>query len=59
MNQTKKNAMWISCCGCGKSVHLPETTKLIESDVLSIRLDLSTCPYCGFRHNILVSRWLG
>lgn len=50
---SKKDKMWISCCGCRKPINVPETTKLIEASPFSITWK-SVCPYCGFTHRVIL-----
>lgn len=52
--RNKKDKMWIACCGCGKTVCLPETTVLVSSKPIVYK---STCPHCGFEHRIPIMRW--
>lgn len=50
----KKDRMWIACCGCGRAIHLPETTMLVSSKPIVYK---SICPHCGFEHRIPIIRW--
>jgi len=52
----KKDEMWISCCGCGLSINVPKTTKLIYASNTEI-IWKSTCPNCGFEHKVRLTRW--
>jgi len=55
IKQTKKDNMWIACCGCGRPIHIPETTTLIQGETTNAQIIwLSTCPYCGFKHRVIL-----
>lgn len=53
--QNKKDSMWIACCGCGKPIHVPETTSLIPEETTSTQIVWSSkCPHCGFKHRVIL-----
>jgi len=52
----KKDRMYIACCGCDKPIYIPKTTKLVGVTPRVIMWK-SICPYCGFTHKIVLTKW--
>lgn len=52
MKKTKKDKMWIVCCGCANPIEIPKTTTWIQEP----KTWLSVCPFCGFKHKILIAK---
>ncbi|GAH40474.1 unnamed protein product [marine sediment metagenome] len=52
MKKSKKDKMWVACCGCGKAVNIPETTIWFQD----LKTWISVCPFCGFKHKIQITK---